>query len=107
MGFGYSNNRKAKKMTDSQDLMNRELRFTTTAEERKIIRERLNKLTTLKRGVAMTTLTGKINNNLSKCGCIGNKLNTNNGSKTLFFRSLVHTNDQTEKYLNKGGVNKL
>jgi len=79
--------------TDSQDLMNRELRFTTTAEERKIIRERLNKLTTLKRGVAMTTLTGKINNNLSKCGCIGNKLNTNNGSKTLFFRSLVHTND--------------
>jgi hypothetical protein len=32
-------------MKDSQDLMNQKLRFTTTAEERKIIRDRLNKFT--------------------------------------------------------------
>jgi hypothetical protein len=31
-------------MTDSQDEMNKTLRFTTTAEERKIIRDRLNKI---------------------------------------------------------------
>lgn len=29
---------------DSQDEMNRTLRFTTTPEERKIIRDRLNKI---------------------------------------------------------------
>ncbi len=32
-------------MTDSQDLMNQALRFTTTAEERKIIKDRLNLFT--------------------------------------------------------------
>lgn len=32
-------------MTDSQDEMNRTLRFKTTAEERKIIRDRLNLFT--------------------------------------------------------------
>lgn len=31
-------------MTDSQDLMNQQLRFVTTPEERKIIRDRINQI---------------------------------------------------------------
>jgi hypothetical protein len=57
-------------MNDSQDQMNRELRFKTTAEERKIIRDRLNKFTTLKRGVAMTSLQSKSDDNGSSAGLI-------------------------------------
>ena len=93
-------------MIDSQDLMNKELRFTTTAEERKIIRDRLNKFTALKRGVAMTTLMGKANNNLSKCGCIGNKLNTNKASITNFcLHESAHYNHKFNKEVKQNESN--
>jgi len=70
-----------------------------TAEEQADLNiTRCLRLTALKRGVAMTTLMGKANNNLSKCGCIGNKLNTNKASITNFcLHESAHYNPKFNK----------
>lgn len=81
-------------MTDSQDEINRTLRFTTTTEERKIIRDRLNSFTKpLEKKSVSHTLGGM---------CGDKPVITQKGGVGASFRYIQKANTSLKSKLNGG-----